>query len=188
MSTTSVEVPDDSELVAAAIQGDRLAFTQLLERHGREVYGLVLRLTRDHELASDVAQETWIRAWKGLSTFRGDAAFTTWLYRIAVNTAATARRRQARHRQTALTDIVEPEDRTHPQPEGRADQLELRRRLSQALGHLPPGLRTVVIMKDVYGWSHLEISTALDISVTAAKVRLHRAHQRLQKYLHEETG
>ena len=188
MSTTSVEVPDDLELVAAATRGDRLAFAQLLERHGREVYGLAFRLTRDHELASDVAQETWIRAWKGLSTFRGDAAFTTWLYRIAVNTAATARRRQARHQETALTEVVEPEDRTHPQPEGRVDQLELRRRLGQALRQLPPGLRTVVIMKDVYGWSHREISSALDISVTAAKVRLHRAHQRLQRYLHEEAG
>jgi len=186
MSTTSVEVPDDSELVAAACQGDRSAFAQLLERHGREVYGLVFRLTRDHELASDVAQETWIRAWRGLSSFRGDAAFTTWLYRIAVNTAATARRRQARHQQTALADIVEPEDRSQPQPEGRLDQLELRRRLGQALGQLPLGLRTVVVMKDVYGWSHLEIGTALGISVTAAKVRLHRAHQRLQRYLHEE--
>lgn len=187
MSSSSVELPDDGELVALARGGDRLAFAELLERHGGEVYRLAFRLTRHHELAADVAQETWIRVWRGLSSFRGDAAFTTWLYRIAVNTAATARRRYARHQQTALTDIAEPEDRSNPQPEGRLDQLELGDRLGQALGQLPAGLRTVVVMKDVYGWSHVEISAALDISVTAAKVRLHRAHQRLQRYLHEES-
>ena len=187
MSSSSVELPDDAELVALARKGDRSAFAALLERHGREVYGLAFRLTRDHDLASDVAQETWIRVWRGLSSFRGDAAFSTWLYRIAVNTASTARRRHARHQQTALADVVEPEDHSNPQPEGRVDQLELRHRLGQALSQLPPGLRTVVVMKDVYGWSHSEISTALDISLTAAKVRLHRAHQRLQRYLHEES-
>lgn len=188
MDSSSVELPDDSELAAFAGQGDRAAFAELLERHGRDVYHLAFRLTHDRELASDVAQETWIRAWRGLASFRGDAAFSTWLYRIAVNTASTARRRHARHQQTALADVVEPEDRSHPQPEGRVEQLELRNRLGRALSQLPASLRTVVVMKDVYGWSHSEISTALDISVTAAKVRLHRAHQRLQRYLHEEPG
>ena len=188
MSGSSVELPDDAELAASAVGGDRLAFAELLGRHAGEVYGLAFRLTHDHDLAADVAQETWIRAWRGLSSFRGDAAFTTWLYRITVNTAATARRRRARHPQTPLTEIAEPQDHTSPAPEGRVDQLELRHRLSQALGQLPPGLRAVVVMKDVYGWSHLEISAALKISVTAAKVRLHRAHQRLQRYLHEDSG
>ena len=105
MSSSSVELPDDAELVALAREGDRSAFADLLERHGREVYRLAFRLTHDHELASDVAQETWIRVWRGLSSFRGDAAFSTWLYRIAVNTASTARRRHARHQQTALTEV-----------------------------------------------------------------------------------
>ena len=188
MSSSSVEIPDDGELVSLARQGSRFAFAELLERHGRDVYRLAFRLTHDHEIASDVAQETWIRVWRGLSSFRGDAAFATWLYRIAVNTASTARRRHIRHEHAALAEVVEPEGRSDPQPEGRVDQLELRSRLDQALSQLPPGLRTVVVMKDVYGWTHAEISTALDISVTAAKVRLHRAHQRLQRYLHEESG
>ena len=186
MSGSSVELPDDEELVSLAREGDRGAFAELLGRHGREVYGLAFRLTRSYELASDVAQETWIRAWRGLPAFRGEAAFATWVYRIAVNTAATARRRNARHQQALIADVVEAEDHSLPQPEGRVDQIELRQRLDHALGQLPPGLRAVVVMKDVYGWSHSEISTALGISVTAAKVRLHRAHQRLQKYLHEE--
>ena len=186
MSNKSVELPDDEELVALARGGDRPAFAELLGRHGRDVYSLAFRLTHNHELASDIAQETWIRVWRGLPTFRGDAAFTTWLYRIAVNTSATARRRNARHQTTVLTEVVEPEDHNTLQPEGRVDQLELRHRLGDALGQLPPGLRAVVVMKDVYGWTHLEISTALGISTTAAKVRLHRAHQRLQRYLHED--
>lgn len=187
MSSSSVELPDDADLVDLARQGDRAAFAELLERHSGEVYRLAFRLTHNHELAADVAQETWIRVWRGLANFRADAAFTTWLYRIAVNSASTARRRQARQEPTPLSQVVEPEDHTNPQPEGRVDQLQLRDRLGQALSQLPPGLRTVVVMKDVYGWSHSEISTALEISVTAAKVRLHRAHQRLQRSLHEES-
>ena len=186
MNGSSVELPDDAELVALAQGGDRAAFAELLGRHGRDVYSLALRLTHNHELASDIAQETWIRVWRGLASFRSEAAFSTWLHRIAVNTSATARRRSARHQVAVLPDEVETEDPSGFHPERRVDQLELRHRLGRALGQLPPGMRAVVVMKDVYGWSHLEISAALDISVTAAKVRLHRAHQRLQRHLHEE--
>lgn len=186
MGKSSVETPDDVELVALAQQGDRAAFGKLVERHGPEIYQLAFRLTRHRELAADVAQETWIRAWKGLLSFRREAAFTTWLYRITVNTASSARRKHGRHQTTDLADAPEPEALESSLPEHNVDQAELRNRLSLALHSLPPGLRTVVVMKDVEGWSHQEIADALEISVTAAKVRLHRAHQRLQRRLHEE--
>lgn len=186
MRKSNVETPDDEELVALAQHGDRTAFGKLVERHGLEIYQLAFRLTRDREMAADVAQETWIRAWKGLHSFRGEAAFTTWIYRITVNTAASARRKHGRHQTADLAEAPEPEALESSLPEHNVDQAELRGQLSRALHSLPPGLRTVVVMKDVQGWSHQEIADALEISVTAAKVRLHRAHQRLQRRLHEE--
>ena len=123
MSGSSVELPDDVELVELAREGDRSAFAQLLGRHGRDVYNLAFRLTHNHELACDISQETWIRVWRGLSSFRGEAAFATWLYRIAVNTSATARRRNARHQPALLPEEVEAEDHASLHPEGRVDQL-----------------------------------------------------------------
>jgi RNA polymerase sigma-70 factor (ECF subfamily) len=186
MSKWSVETPDDGDLVARARQGDRQAFAVLVGRHSAEIYNLAYRLTRHRELAADVAQETWIRTWRGLENFRGDAAFGTWVYRITVNTAATAKRKQLRHQTTDLDDAPEPEAPDSALPDRGVDQAELRQRIGRALRSLPPGLRAVVVMKDVHGWSHREIAAALGISTTAAKVRLHRAHQRLQRRLHEE--
>lgn len=186
MSESSVEWPDDEELVALAQRGDRQAFTTLVGRHNAEIFQLAFRLTHDRELAADVAQDAWIRAWRGLRSFRGDAAFSTWVYRITVNAAASARHKQRRHQTSDLADAPEPEAPDSVLPDGRLDQSELRSRLGRALQSLPPGLRTVVVMKDVEGWPHQDIADALDISVTASKVRLHRAHQRLQKRLHEE--
>ena len=147
-----------------ARKGDRSAFAGLLERHGREVYRLAFRLTHDHDLASDVAQETWIRVWRGLSSFRGDAAFSTWLYRIAVNTASTARRRHARHQQAALADVIEPEDRSNPQPEGRVDQTGAQASARASTRPAPSGLADggchercvrVVALRDQHGPRHL---------------------------------
>ena len=186
MIKTSVESPDDAELVALAQGGDREAFAALVGRHSAEIYQLAFQLTRHRELAADVAQDTWIRAWKGLHSFRGESAFGTWVYRITVNTAASARRKQGRQQTSELTEAPEPEAPESVLPERNIDQAELRNQLNRALQSLPAGLRTVVVMKDVHGWSHNEIASALEISVTAAKVRLHRAHQRLQRRLHEE--
>jgi len=186
MRKSSVESPDDAELVVLAQRGDRQAFAALVGRHSAEIYQLAFRLTRHRELAADVAQDTWIRVWKGLHSFRGEAAFGTWIYRITVNTAASARRKQGRQQTLDLTEAPEAEAPESVLPERNIDQAELRSRLDRALQSLPAGLRTVVVMKDVEGWSHHEIASALEISVTAAKVRLHRAHQRLQRRLHEE--
>lgn len=183
MSDLSVQPLDDQQLVELTRGGDRLAFSQLFERHHVEIYHLAYRLTRDREVAADVAQEAWIRAWKGLSGFRGEAAFGTWIYRIAVNVAATARHRERRFQTSDLSEMPEPEVPFSAHPDRILERTELDHDLARALGLLSPGARTVVVMKDVHGWTHQEIADALSISVTSAKVRLHRAHQRLQKLL-----
>ena len=175
-------------LVAAARDGDRGAFDELVRRTFVETYTLALRLTANEEDARDVVQETYLRAWRGLDRFRGDSRFTTWLYRITANTAYSHIQRRKRHRTEALEGVTaEPvETRIENLPEAVAEQEVLLDRLSHALDRLPPKLRALVVLKDVYELSHEEIADQLGISVTAAKVRLHRGRKRLRELLDEE--
>ena len=179
-----VENHDEDRLVARARKGDRAAFAALVRVHQNEVYTLARRLVGDPHLASDIAQEALIRAWRALPGFRGDSQLSTWLHRITVNTAWTHRKRALRHRATSIEDLLDLAAPDGPEsPETAGEILELRGRLRAALDRLPEAQRQVVVMKDVYGWSHAEIAEAMDISVTAAKVRLHRARARLARYL-----
>jgi len=181
-----VERSRERELIVRAQKGDRSAFAALLREHQDEVYTLARRLVGDPHLASDVAQEALIRAWRALPRFRGDARLSTWLYRITVNTAWTHKKQAKRHQGASIddhVDIAAPVDAGHPEVAGEI--LELRGRLRLALDRLPDPQREVVVLKDVYGWSHAEIAESMGISVTAAKVRLHRARARLAKDLEE---
>lgn len=164
---------------------DTPSFDALVTEHRSKLYGAVIRVVSDPELAADVVQETFIRAWRGIGGFRGESSIGTWLHRIAVNTALTARRRRQRVHSAPLDSIPEPpaEPTADVDPERRGEVADLRRRLEDALGCLPPGQRAVVVLKDVEGWSHAEIAQQLDISEAAAKVRLHRAHRRLAQLL-----
>lgn len=179
-----VERRTELELIDRARLGDRAAFAALVRAHQDEVYTLARRLVGDPHLASDVAQDALIRAWRALPKFRGDSRLSTWLYRITVNTAWTHKKRAKRHAVASIDDLHElaaPEDSTHPVFAG--EMMELRGRLRRALDRLPAPQRQVVVLKDVYGWSHAEISRAMGISETAAKVRLHRARARLARDL-----
>lgn len=174
------------DLVDRARQGDQGAFSELVRIHQNEVFTLAVRLVGDRTLAADVAQEAMVRAWKAIPRFRGDAQFSTWLHRITVNTAWTQKTKAKRHQAQDLDHVAEqPETdlRTHPELAG--ERAELRGVLRDALNRLPDQQRAVVVLKDVYGWSHKDIAESLSISVTAAKVRLHRAHLRLRDLLKE---
>jgi RNA polymerase sigma-70 factor (ECF subfamily) len=184
--TPEVEREKEQELIARAQGGDKAAFAALVRAHQNEVYTLARRLVGDPHLAADIAQETLIRAWRALPRFRGDAALSTWLHRITVNTAWTHKKRARRHLVESIDEAAEIADtRGAGTPEIAGELLELRGRLRSALYELPASQRQVVILKDVYGWSHAEIASSMDISVTAAKVRLHRARARLVKSLEE---
>jgi RNA polymerase sigma-70 factor (ECF subfamily) len=176
-------------LVAAAKEGDRLAFDELVRRTYVDTYTLAMRLTANEEDARDVVQETYLRAWKGMRRFRGDARFTTWLYRITANTAYTYGQRRRRQRTDSLDSIEEPvETRIAALPEAASDSAALLDELSAALEELPPKLRAVVVLKDVYDLPHEDIAAELGISVAAAKVRLHRGRKKLRELLFEEQG
>jgi len=176
----------NSELVRKSQLGDRSAFEQLVLRHQELVFSLAYKLTGNREMANDVAQEAFIRAWKAIEKFRGDSTFSTWIYRITVNTAWTLRKKAKKHNTLNIDDTYEPiviDEKKDP--EMVAINSDLSSVLSKALNNLPVEQRIIVELKNIEGRSHKEIADYLDISVTAAKVRLHRAHQKLRQILED---
>lgn len=160
-------------------------FEALMAHHRPRLYRVALGVVADPELAADVVQETLLRAWRGLERFRGDSSLSTWLHRIAVNTALTARSKAIRRKAASLDAIEDIAAESTPanDPVWHGELADLRTRLESALAVLPAGQRAVVVLKDVEDWSHSEIAERLGISESAAKVRLHRAHRRLARLL-----
>jgi len=166
--------------VAAAQDGDNRAFARLVDQTYSNVFLLAARLTRDHDDALDVVQEVYLRAYKGLIDYRGEARFTTWLHRITINCASTllARRRRDLH-DPIQRDVIDMSDEYHP--ERRVEESEISDDLRRALEELPPNLRSVLVLSDVYDLSHQKIGKQLGISATAVKVRLHRSRKRIRQ-------
>ncbi|MDA9711999.1 sigma-70 family RNA polymerase sigma factor [Acidimicrobiaceae bacterium] len=176
----------NSELVKKSQLGDKSAFEELVKRHQELVFSLSFKLTGNRELANDVAQEAFIRAWKAIGKFRGDSTFGTWIYRITVNTAWTLRKKAKKHYSLNIEDTQEPVVIDEKKdPELIAINSDLSLVLRKALNQIPLEQRIIVELKNIEGRSHKEIADYLDISVTAAKVRLHRAHQKLRNILEE---
>ncbi len=174
----------EADLIAAAQAGEREAFDELVRMTYADTYTLAYRLTGNEEDARDVSQEAYLRAYRAIKRFRGDAQFSTWMYRITANCAATYLGRRSRHRHDVLDDAVPLADpRTDHDPQLRADASDLRNRLARALEDLPPRLRSVVVLRDVYDLPHEAIAAELGISESAAKVRLHRARNKLREQL-----
>jgi RNA polymerase sigma-70 factor (ECF subfamily) len=176
------------ELVTPALiercrNGDQGAWAELVEATQRQVYTLCLRVLRDPDDAADATQETFVKVWRGLKGFRGEALFTTWLYRVAVNTAISKQRSRQRLRghETRAEDEAMARLPSSDSTETTASaRLELRD-VEDALRRLPEHYRTAVVLRDVYGLSTAEIAGELRISETAAKVRVHRARKKLKE-------
>jgi len=171
-------------LVLRAKAGDRDSFDELVRTTYADTYTLALRLTGHEEDARDVVQEAYLRAYRGIGKFRGDAQFSTWMYRITANCAATHLGRRARHRHDDLDDETTlVDERPEVDPQVAADLGQLRDTVQAEIAQLPPRLRAVVVLRDVYDLSHGDIAKQLGISESAAKVRLHRARRRLRERL-----
>ena len=185
-ASNSKDEISNAELVRKSQFGDKAAFEQLVIRHQELVFSLAYKLTGNREMANDVAQEAFIRAWKAIEKFRGDSTFSTWIYRITVNTAWTLRKKAKKHNTLNIDDTYEPiviDEKKDP--ELVAINSDLSSVLINALDKIPIDQRIIVELKNIEGRSHKEIADYLDISVTAAKVRLHRAHQKLRQILEE---
>jgi len=172
-------VLDERFLIARAQQGDRDAARSLYETHVRRIHRLVFRLCGDEEMARDLTQDTFIRVFDKLSTFRGDSAFATWVHRIAVTVTLNGLRKERRLRRGAddldvATDLPAPADNVDP---------DLRAKLRAAIEALPPGARASVILHDIEGYTHAEIGAMLGIAEGTSKARLFDARNKLRKAL-----
>jgi RNA polymerase sigma-70 factor (ECF subfamily) len=186
MTQVEVERFEEDQLVSLAGRGDQAAFTELVKNHQHEVYTLAVRMVADRDLAQDVAQEAFVRAWRAIGRFRGDARFSTWMHRITVNTAFTHRDRRKRAAADPLDAVYQEPESESLSPERGGESAAIRGPLRDALAALPESLRSVVVLKDVYEWTHGEIAEHLGITVTAAKVRLHRARKSLRLTLESQ--
>lgn len=172
---------DVDQLVEAARHGDHDAFEELVRQTHAGTYALARRLVTDPDDARDVAQEAYLRAFRSIRKFRGDAQFSTWMHRITANCASTYLSRKRRHRHDELDEeVAVPDLNPDRDPVAQADARLLRDRLEVAVADLAPRLRAVVVLRDLYDFNHAEIAEQLGISESAAKVRLHRARRQLR--------
>ena len=171
----------DEELCRAAASGDRHAFDELVRRSLAASYALATRLVGADD-APDVVQDAYIRAWRSIKKFRGDAAFRTWMYRIVANTALTHRSRRKRFRVASLEEVAEQRD---PNASVHTTTIWDTEQLATAVDQLPDGLRAAVILHDVYAFTSEEVAESLDISAGAVRVRLHRGRALLRQLLEE---
>lgn len=169
-------VVDDQELVRAAQAGDTGAFEELVRRHADRLHAVVRRLVDHPDEAEEITQEAFLRAWRSIGGFKGEAAFSTWLYRIAVNEAHRRReRRPGPLRETSIEDQVAEPREPGPGPARVAEHRALRTALEQAIAALDPPLRIPLVLRDVEGLPTAEAAAALELSEAAFKSRLHRA-------------
>jgi len=180
----------DLELVRRAQRGERGAFDLLVLRYQHKVIKLVARLLRDPAEAEDVAQEAFVKAYRALASFRGDSAFYTWLYRIAVNTARNAmasRQRRPLDYEAELTEgeqtTVEARMRHTDTPEATVLSEEIRETVNRAVAALPEDLRTAIILREVEGLSYEEIAAAMDCPVGTVRSRIFRAREAIDRSL-----
>lgn len=172
---------DVDELVEAARHGDHDAFEELVRQTHAGTFALARRLVTDPDDARDVVQEAYLRAFRSILKFRGDAQFSTWMHRITANCASTYLSRKRRHRHDELDEeFALPDLNPERDPVAQADARLLRDRLEVAVADLAPRLRAVVVLRDLYDFNHAEIAEHLGISESAAKVRLHRARRQLR--------
>jgi RNA polymerase sigma factor (sigma-70 family) len=166
----------DRDDVGLSLAGDAEAFERIYRRHAARIHSLCRRMLSAEE-ADDATQEVFIRAWEKLALFRGDAAFGTWLYRLAVNLILGRREKEARHR-----DRFGAEHDVLAMP-GRRDRADLRVDVEAAMETLPRGAREVFVLHDVEGYTHEEIAGLLNVSPGTSKSQLHRARMSLRQYL-----
>lgn len=172
----------DQITVQRAIDGDERALRQLWMENAPHIDAVVLRLCGDRDLAADIAQEVWIQIFRALPSYRGDAQFSTWAHRIAVNRALNALRKV---RRLARVEVdVEEESAVAPDnPQVDTERSSMAQSIDQAVQQLSPGARTVFLLHDVEGYTHEEIARELGITTGGSKSQLFKARAKLRRLL-----
>ncbi len=180
---------DDIELINRCRRGDRTAFAEIVGRYQDRIYNLCAHLLGNRSEAEDMAQTTFLKAYRNLGNFQPHAAFYTWLYRIAVNTCIDHQRRpffeSIFRRSTTGEEIVLDHPSSAPSPEKNLENRQLQAALGKALGKLSPKLRAVIVLKEIEGLAYEEIAATLEISLGTVKSRISRARGELQGLLQE---
>ncbi len=175
--------------IRAARAGNQTAFAELVRRYEKRVLALTRRMCPNPSDAEEAAQEAFLAAWQGLPSFRGDASFSTWLYRLTSNACADHMRKEGRHLAHAgaslddesfFTDAAESEDLS---PQSLAERAELRGEIEAGLRALSPEHREVLLLREMQQLSYEEIAQVLDADLGTVKSRISRARQQLRKYL-----
>ncbi|HEY7216851.1 MAG TPA: sigma-70 family RNA polymerase sigma factor [Candidatus Binatia bacterium] len=176
----------DRELVQKCQTGEMSAFQELVSRYHQKVYMVILGLLRNREDALEVAQETFFRAYRKINSFQGGSSFYTWIYRIAVNLAIDAQRRQKRNPldfRESMDGLLESQDEVAKDPFSDVHDKELRHNLISAINDLTPEHKAVIVLRTIEGLSYKDIGEILGCSEGTVMSRLHYARKKLQDKL-----
>jgi RNA polymerase sigma-70 factor, ECF subfamily len=190
---TAEDSESDLVLVKRVQRGDKSAFDLLVRKYQHKVVKLVLRYVRNPAEAEDIAQEAFIKAYRALPQFRGDSAFYTWMYRIAINTAKNSLASRDRSPIAYDLDLTDPEESHSVQtklqdpdtPEGMALTEEIRGIVNSAIEGLPEELKTAIVLRELDGLSYEEIAAAMECPVGTVRSRIFRAREAIDKRLRE---
>ena len=178
------EAISDAECVRRLLQGEVDAFEVLVRRHQKAIFNLVYRMLGDYDEAAEVSQETFLSAYRSIGQFRGDANFSTWLYRIAINHASTRRRSLAKWQQrTVPLDTTDPVNERELDPADTVEQKEVQELVQKALNGLEASDAMIILLKDLQDVPYEEVARVLDVPVGTVKSRLHRARKALRSRL-----
>lgn len=182
---------DEKAVIEGCKRGDLGAFDQLIGFHQKQAYNLAYRLTNDYDDASDIVQEAFIRVYHSINSFRGDANFSTWLYRVVTNVYLDARKKEKNRPHTSLEDFIELDDSTvsrqvqdnSPRPDELLEEKERHDAIEAAIKTLPDYQRAMVVLYHVQGCSYEEIGKILGMPLGTVKSRLNRARLALKDKL-----
>jgi RNA polymerase sigma-70 factor, ECF subfamily len=178
------EAISDADCVRKLQRGETDAFETLIRRHQKTIFNLVYRMLGDYDEAAEISQEVFLSAYRAIGNFRGEANFSTWLYRIALNHATTRRKSlNTRQQRNIPIENTEPASDPHPGPAESLEKKEVRQRVQQALNCLEPEDAAVILLRDLQDVPYEEVARMLEIPIGTVKSRLHRARQALKSEL-----
>ena len=186
MRDNGVERPSEEELIARAVKGDGAAFSELMAMHENRMFAVSLRMCANREDAQDCLQDAMLRIYRSIAGFKGQSSFSTWVYRITMNTCLDELRRRKARGAASLDGLLDsgwsPTDEEDV-PEKHAVASEQRRMLDKAIADLPEDMRSAIVLRDIQGFAYDEIAGMLDANIGTVKSRISRGRERLRQIL-----